>query len=825
MTCGDLEARRTYYAKGGSPLDDAGDMYAEQWRQRVQQWRGDGPVETDLSPYRQTLDAIRQRGVLLAREPEERLRDIAASLQAQVQAGHAPDDVLVDVFAVVREVADRVLGMRPFDVQVMAGIALHRGKLVEMQTGEGKTLAAVLPACLNALTGRGVHVLTFNDYLARRDAAWMGPVYRFLGLPVEAVQAGMEAAARRAAYAADVTYATAKEAGFDFLRTQLCRSPDDLFLRPFHYAIVDEADSILIDEARVPLVIAGERPTSATSPYRIADVVAGLDKATDWETDENGRNIYLTEQGVDRVEAALGCGDLHRADNYLLLTEVNQALHARVLLRRDVDYIVRDDHIALVDEFTGRVVEDRRWPDGLQAALEAKEGLPIQPGGHILGSITLQHFLSQYPRFSGMTATAQPAADELADFYGLKVVPLPPNRSCIREDLPDWIFTHQDAKHNALVAEISRVHRQGRPVLAGTRSVEESEELAERLRAAGIACRVLNAKNDEAEAEIIAGAGDLGAVTISTNMAGRGTDIQLGGVDASSRDAVVALGGLYVIGTNRHESRRIDDQLRGRAGRQGDPGTSRFFVSLEDDLMVRYGIDDLIPPRLRPAPREGPIAHRVIRREVERLQRIVEGQNHETRKTLWRYSSLVEKQRTTVQEWRMALLQGHVAPDVCVVHVPKRYQALCARFGEAVVVEAERAILLHHIDACWADHLAFIAQVREGIHLVGIGGLDPLHEFHKQSAAAFRALHTTIEEQTAETFATVEITEDGIDLDKAGLRGPSATWTYLVNDQVLTDLQQMLFGQGNMAFAAGAVLMTWPFLAAWGLWQRFKRSH
>src|SRR5499426_1221801 len=587
-------------------------MKTKRWMRRLEKWRGVELVEENLAPYEEALQEINRRGEDFAPKTDDQLREAAASLRERACGGASSDELLADVFALAREAAARALGMRPFDVQVMAGVALSRGKLVEMQTGEGKTLAAVAPACLNAGAGRGVHVLTFNDYLARRDAAWMGPIYRFLGLSVGAVQEGMSLDARRAAYAADVTYATAKEAGFDFLRDGLCRTPDDLVHRPFNFAIVDEADSILIDEARVPLVIAGERPGSQTSPYRIAEVVAALAEGEDWETDENRRIVSFTERGVDRVEAALGCGDLYAAENYLLLIEVNQALHARALLRRDVDYIVRDGRIDLVDEFTGRVMDDRRWPDGLQAALEAKEALQIRPGGRILGSITLQHFLKHYPRLSGMTATAQPAAEELEGFYGLKVVPIPPNRSCVREDLPDMIFTHKDAKRRALIAEIKRANMTGRPVLVGTSSVEESETLARKLSEVGVVCRVLNAKNDEAEAEIIAKAGAISAVTISTNMAGRGTDIRLGGAGEEEHERVVALGGLYVIGTNRHESRRIDDQLRGRiddqlrgrAGRQGDPGTSRFFVSLEDDLMTRFGIERLIPEKFRPLPQE-----------------------------------------------------------------------------------------------------------------------------------------------------------------------------------------------------------------------------
>jgi preprotein translocase subunit SecA len=794
-------------------------MSASHWRQQLERWRGNEAVEADLSPYRQWLAEINRAGENLAEASENQLREVSTALRAKAQQGAALDELLVEVFALVREVAKRVLGMRPFDVQVLAGLALQRGKLVELQTGEGKTLAAVLPACLNAMTGQGVHILTFNDYLARRDAAWMGPIYRFLGLSVAAVQEGMTSQARRAAYAADVSYATAKEAGFDFLRMHLCYEPDEIVHRPFNYAIVDEADSILIDEARVPLVIAGAQPTSETSPYRIAEVVGGLEAGADWETDENRRNVFLNDRGLDRVELALACGDLHDPSNYLLLTEVNQALHARALLRRDVDYIVRGGRIELVDEFTGRVVDDRRWPDGLQEALEAKEGLPIQPGGRILGSITLQHFLRLYPKLSGMTATAQPAATELVACYGLKVVPIPPNKTCLRADLPDLIFTHRAAKQQALVAEIIRAHHAGRPVLVGTASVEESELLARLLRQAGVACQTLNAKNDEAEAEIIAQAGAVGAVTISTNMAGRGTDIRLGGVGEEERQRVVALGGLYVIGTNRHESRRIDDQLRGRAGRQGDPGTSRFVVSLEDPLMVRFGIERLIPAQLRPAPQPEPITHSAIRHEVERLQRIVEGQNYEIRKTLLGYSSIIEKQRRNLQDWRLAVLRGEAELDVCAAHAPERYAELRTRFGAEVLQQAERAITLHHIDQGWAEHLAFIAQVRESIHLARIGRQDPLFEFHKQVAEAFSNLRQAIEDRIAETFATVEITSDGIDLAQAGLRGPSSTWTYLINDQALGGLQQMLGGHGSTAFALAAVVYTWPLLVAWKLWQ------
>ena len=796
-------------------------MRAKAWDRRWAQWRGHGPVEADLTPYREALAQVHAVGEGLRKTPMPALQQQFAHLRAKAQAGQPLEVLLPQAFALTREVADRVLGLRPYDVQVMAGVALHRGKLVEMNTGEGKTLAAVLPAALHALTAQGVHILTFNDYLAQRDATWMDPIYAALGLSVGAIQAGQSTAERRAAYAADVTYATAKEAGFDSLRAGLARATDALVQRPFHYAIVDEADSILIDEARVPLVIAGARETSDADPYRLATLVADLAEGTHWALDEHGRNVYLTEPGLDCVEAALGCGPLHEADNTLLLTEVNQALHARTLLHRDVDYIVRGSAIALVDEFTGRVVEDRRWPDGLQAALEAKEGLPIQPGGRILGSITLHHFLAQYPTLAGMTATAQPAAEELKALYDLAVVPIPPHRPCIRDDRPDRLFTHQAAKTKALLQAITEAHVRGRPVLVGTSSVEASERLAAALATVHIPCRVLNAKHDAAEAEIVAQAGALGAVTIATNMAGRGTDIRLGGADEADRDRVVSLGGLLVIGTHRHESRRIDDQLRGRAGRQGDPGTSQFYTSLDDPLLVRFGIDSLIPQKLRPARQDAALHHPVLHHEVERLQRIVEGQNHEIRTTLARYTALVEKQRQTLFAWRNALLAGTAEPTALADHDPSRYAALCARFNPEQVAAAERAVTLHHLDACWADHLAFIAEVREGIHLVGLGGQDPLHEFHKQVAQAFGTLHATIEARTAETMAALDLND--AEALAPLLRGPSATWTYLVNDRALTELQQLLFAPGASAFSAGAVVMTWPLLLGWALWRKLGK--
>ena len=552
-------------------------------------------IEYDLTPLQNILDSINRLKSEFENKLDNQLKEISETMKFRAREGEDADDLLIVAFALVREVFGRVLGMHPFDVQIMGGIAMHQGKLAEMQTGEGKTLTAVFPAYLNALSGKGVHILTFNDYLAGRDAQWMGPVYRFLGLTLGCVQEGMSIADRQMAYGSDVTYLTAKESGFDYLRDSLCYNRSETVHRDFHFAIVDEADSILIDEARVPLIIAGATEDTIAEPFRMAQITKRLEENTDYEFDAYQRNIHLTEEGMKRIEELLQCDNLHDEKNMETLARLNCALHAEYLLYRDVDYIVRDGKIELVDEFTGRVADKRRWPDGLQAAIEAKENLMVQCKGDILNSITLQHFLQLYPKICGMTATACPAEDEFREFYGLDIVVIPPNKPSIREDFPDYIFRTKESKHRALIDEIVRAHKTRRPILVGTRSVEESASLAESLVKENVACEVLNAKRDALEAQIIAQAGRLDAVTISTNMAGRGTDIRLGGSDEDEKKQVASLGGLYVIGTNTHESRRIDNQLRGRAGRQGDPGTSQFFISLEDDLFVKYRLKDLLP--------------------------------------------------------------------------------------------------------------------------------------------------------------------------------------------------------------------------------------
>jgi len=779
-------------------------------------------VEPDLSPYREHIDAVNRMEPSLEELGDEHLGDRFGRLRERAASGAELGDLLVEVFALVREGSVRRLGLRPFDEQLIAGFAMHLGRVVEMQTGEGKTLAAVAPAALNALTGGGVHVLTFNDYLARRDAAWMGPIYELLGLTVGCVQEGMTPAERQHAYRCDVTYLTAKEAGFDFLRDQLCLEPGDLVRREAAFALIDEADSILIDEARIPLVIAGSADEQITLAVTAAIIARGLDPAVDFDTDDYDHNIFLTDAGSTRVEEMLGCDNLFSEENLEALAAIRNALHAETLLHRDVDYIVRNGRVELVDDFTGRVADKRQWPDGLQAAIEAKEGLTLQEEGRILGSITMQHFLKTYSRLCGMTATASPAAKELEAFYDLGVVVIPTHLPCIRVDEPDLVFTDRQAKRRALVDEIHRVHGSGRPILVGTASVAESEELAAELGDSGIECKVLNAKNDELEAEIVAGAGSLGAVTISTNMAGRGTDIKLGGADEVGRDAVVELGGLYVIGTNRHESLRIDRQLRGRAGRQGDPGRSRFFISLEDPLIERYGIKNLITARHLPETRPTPVDNPVLAREIARAQRIIEGENFDIRRRLWQFSQPIEWQRNQLQSWRRSILLDEAPLEVLGHRCPVEYEAARSMVGEDRLSEIEKRLTLLIVDRCWSDHLAEVNRIRDGIHVVKFAGKDSLGEFFRETGEAFRQLRDVIDRDVVETFTSLEITSDGVDWQQQGLQGPSATWTYLVSDDPF-GADAMLGLMSRTGIAAIAVALHLPLVLAWGLYSHWRR--
>jgi preprotein translocase subunit SecA len=646
---------------------------------------------------------------------------------------------LIEVTAVTAAAASRVLGLEMFDAQLRGALVLAQGRIAEMQTGEGKTLAAVPAAAWFAKSGHGVHVMTVNDYLARRDARWMGAVYEWLGLTVGCVQQGMEFPERRAAYACDLTYVTANEAGFDFLRDRIALDIRNQVHRPFAVAVIDEVDSILIDEARTPLVIAGVAQGAAEQAAALAHaadrVTRGFRRGTHYTVEEHERNIALTDAGVQAIEGAFRCGNLFAEANLDLFTAVHDSLHAHALLRRDVDYVLKDGVVESVDEFKGRIAQDRRWPAGLHAAVEAKEGVALKAQGRILGSITLQNLIALYPRVCGMTGTAATQAREFREIYGLEVETIPPNRPVIRVDLPDALFATKAEKERAVLAEIATAHAAGRPVLVGTSSVADSEQLSAAL--GSTRHHVLNARNEEEEAAIVAKAGEPGAVTISTNMAGRGTDIRLG-------RGVAELGGLYVIGTNRHESRRIDNQLRGRAGRQGDPGRSRFFVSREDDLLVKFGIDD---PRLGYDP--------------DGIQRVVEGQNLEIRLLLMRYEDVIEAQRQIIQTRRQGLLDG---------------SAPCAS-------DPERVAAVSTIDDLWSDFLAAVTEYRRGIHWISWSGGDPLHEYLVTVDRIFQELCGRIDDEIPRRQAAAR---DGASATVE--RG--ATWTYLVTDQPFGDMTE-----------------------------------
>ena len=661
--------------------------------------------------------------------------DFAKLDDARLRARFQETGDLLEAIAAVAAVAARVIKLEMFDVQLEGALALARGRIVEMQTGEGKTLASTPAVAWQARGGEGVHVMTVNDYLARRDARWMGGIYSSLGLTVGSVQQTMRAPERRAAYACDITYATANEIGFDFLRDQIALRPEDQVHRPFHAAVIDEADSILIDEARIPLVLAGGVVDEEMLARQVGPIVRRFHRGLHFTLDEHGRNIALADEGVRVAEAALGCGNIFAEPNLALYSAVHNAIHAHFLLRRDVDYVVKNAAIESVDQFKGRIAQDRRWPAGLHTAIEAKEGVPFRRQGRVLGSIALQNLVAMYPQVCGMTGTAATQATEFRQCYGFEVDVIPTNRPVIREDEPDVVFPTKAAKEEAVAEMIRGVHSSGQPVLVGTASVEESERLSRAL--ADIPHSVLNARNEEEEAEIVARAGERGAVTISTNMAGRGVDIKLGA-------GVAELGGLFVIGTNRHESRRIDHQLRGRAGRQGDPGRSRFLISLEDDLLLRYGIENAR-----------------YQHDAESIQRLIEGQNLDIRAFLVKYEGIVEGQRNRIQQRRQAIL---------ISDLPER----------------ERLVSLTTIDDLWADHLAAVSELRSGVQWLSYGGRDPLHEYLTRVDAMFRELEDSLEGETAARLEEAE--KRGLDPAERG-----ATWTYLTTDRPFGEGSERIF--------------------------------
>lgn len=678
------------------------------------------------SHRREVIGEINTRRQELRRLTESALQDCAIEARE-----------LVETVAIAAVAAVRLLGLEMFDEQLQGSLALADGRIAEMQTGEGKTLAAVPAIAWYAKAGKGVHVMTVNDYLARRDAEWMGPIFKLMGLTVGCIQQGMSGEERKKAYHCDVTYSTANEIGFDFLRDQIALYPEEQVHRPFAAAVIDEADSILIDEARIPLVLAGGEGGDAGLAYRVDAITRQLRRDAHYVLDQFGRSVSLTDAGIRAVERAFGCRNLFDEKHLKLFTAIQDSLHAHALLRRDVDYLVKGGAIESVDEFKGRVVADRRWPAGLHSAVEAKEGVAAKKQGRILGSITLQNLTALYPQICGMTGTAATQAGELRAIYGMDVEAIATHRRVIRVDLADRLYQTKREKEQAVHDEILRVHETGRPVLIGTASVEESERLSASM--GQLPHAVLNARNEEEEAAIIARAGERGAVTVSTNMAGRGVDIRLG-------PGVAELGGLHVIGVNRHESRRIDHQLRGRAGRQGDPGSSQFFVSLQDDLLVKYGVDELNSP-------DAPAL----------IQRKIETQNLQIREFLRKYEGVVEGQRQRVQERRQGILTGETP---------------CAS-------ELERLVSLSTIDELWSDHLAGVSGLREATQWTSWANHNPLHEYLKDIDDMFRTMEALVEEEIPKRVAQAEA--GGLDPTERG-----ATWTYLTTDQPFGSIEERI---------------------------------
>ncbi|MCX7817374.1 MAG: preprotein translocase subunit SecA [Syntrophales bacterium] len=748
----------------------------------------------------------------MMRMSDAELRAMTDKFKERLKDGETLDDILPEAFAVVREAARRTVMMRPFDVQIIGGVVLHQGKIAEMATGEGKTLAATMPLYLNALLGRGCHLVTVNDYLARRDAKWMGPIYEFLGLTVGVIVHGMDDDERREAYNADITYGTNNEFGFDYLRDNMKYALEDYVQRDFYYAIVDEVDSILIDEARTPLIISGPSEESTEKYYRINQIIPRLRRDKDYTVDEKTRTVVLTEEGIARVEQMLKVPNLYDPRNMDLLHHVNQALRAHTLFKRDVDYVVKDGKVIIVDEFTGRLMPGRRYSDGLHQALEAKEHVRIEAENQTLASITFQNFFRMYEKLAGMTGTADTEAEEFKKIYNLEVVVIPTNMPMIRVDYPDVIYRTQAEKINAIIREVRELHAKGRPVLIGTTSIEKSELLSKHLSRYGIKHEVLNAKNHEREAEIVAQAGQRGAVTISTNMAGRGTDIKLG-------PGVAEMGGLHIIGTERHESRRIDNQLRGRAGRQGDQGSSRFYLSLEDDLLRVFGADRIasIIDKIGGMGEEEPIEHSLVTKAIENAQKRVEAQNFEIRKHLLEYDDVMNKQRQVIYEQRRRVLKGDnlwedlegMVEEVVESIVPEYVDAKAhpedwnlkglddrvfklfslhldfakrkngigpleitekiinavkdhlrrkeEQYGRDLMSYLIRFIMLQSIDNHWKDHLLAMDHLREGIGLRGYGQKDPIREYQKEGYEMFMDMTARIKEDVVERLCKVQV--------------------------------------------------------------------
>ncbi len=784
---------------------------------------------------------------------DEQLRGKTAEFKERLEKGETLDDLLPEAFAVVREAAWRTLGQRHYDVQLVGGMVLHSGKIAEMKTGEGKTLVATLPVYLNALSGKGVHVVTVNDYLASRDAEWMGQVYRFLGLTVGVIVHDQDNETRRAAYEADITYGTNNEFGFDYLRDNMKYSLDQMVQRELNFAIVDEVDSILIDEARTPLIISGPTEDSTDKYYVLNQVIPRLKRDQDFTLDEEHRSVMLTDDGVQRVEKLLGIENLYAPDQIETLHHLNQALRAHTLYKRDVEYVVRDGKVIIVDEFTGRLMPGRRWSDGLHQAVEAKEGVQIENENQTLATITFQNYFKMYDKLAGMTGTADTEAGEFKEIYKLDVVIIPTNRPIQRIDTPDVVYKGEAGKFRAVVRDIEEHHKKGQPVLVGTVSIEKSEKISELLRKKGIGHTVLNAKIHDKEALVVAQAGRSGNVTIATNMAGRGTDIMLGGnpellaqaeVDAQAdpeayervfaeyrreceedKKKVLEAGGLVIIGTERHESRRIDNQLRGRAGRQGDPGHSRFFLSLEDDLLRIFGADRITGLMERMGMEEDePIEHGLVTRAIENAQKKVEARNFDIRKHLLEYDQVMNDQRTVVYKERRKILAGEgigemfdeilksVVDDITAAWAPEKTppedwdwtaieeemqkqfgfqlelpeeeieRLVPDSFGDVVLERAEqlfeekkktfgdelftyllRNIMLSTLDQLWKEHLLAMDHLREGIGLRGYGQKDPKHEYKREGFEMFGDMIAMFRAEAVEKMAKVQVRREPVE--------------------------------------------------------------
>ena len=721
----------------------------------------------------------------------------------RLQKGETLDDILPEAFAVVREASKRVLGMRHFDVQLIGGICLHRGNIAEMRTGEGKTLVATLPVYLNALTGNGVHVVTVNDYLATRDSEQMGRLYNFLGLSTGLIVANLDFNQRKEAYACDITYGTNNEFGFDYLRDNMVSDVSQMVQRPLNYAIVDEVDSILIDEARTPLIISGPGQRSTDNYYKLAKIVPHLVKDEDYTIDEKQKTIAPTDSGIAKVEKMLGVENLYDSENIELNHLLGASLRAYAMMHRDTDYVVKDGEVVIVDEFTGRLMFGRRYSDGLHQAIEAKEGLKVERESQTLASVTFQNYFRMYKKLAGMTGTAKTEEKEFIDIYGLEVLPIPPNKPLARIDLPDQIFKTKAAKYRAVVRNAVERHQSGQPILIGTTSITQSEELSDMLLRSGVPHKVLNAKHHEKEAEIVADAGQMGMVTIATNMAGRGTDITLG-------EGVPELGGLAILGTERHESRRIDNQLRGRAGRQGDPGSSQFFLSLEDDLMRIFGADNItgIMDKLGMEEDE-PIEHSLITKSIERAQKKVEDHNYNIRKYVLEYDDVMNQQREVLYEQRRRILRNESLRDTINEMIDKlvtesvdayadeklypeewdyeglykhlsqyflteeimssqdmeeysrqellerlleiahaEYQDRVDMLGDAMFGQLEKAIMLRVVDNKWMEHLDNMDMLREGIGLRAYGQKNPLVEYKFEAFDMFQNMIAAIQDET-----------------------------------------------------------------------------